>query len=107
LRDEDTIDKDPRSSAEIAADEVHATRSRVRKVKQAADQYYRSTGEAPGSPDALIERKYIKKDDKKDAWRSELRLLVNDSSDGPVQVCSDGPDKEPGSDDDICEPQTK
>jgi general secretion pathway protein G len=84
-----------------------ATRMQVKKVKQAAYQYYVVTGEAPGSLDALIERKYIKKNDKKDAWKSELRLMVNDSSDDPVQVCSDGPDKASGGDDDICEPESE
>jgi general secretion pathway protein G len=84
---------------------IESARMQVKKVSAAAAQYYRSTGEVPSSVDALVDRKYIKKADKKDPWKTELSLESIESPDQPVRVCSFGADMKSGGDDDICDPE--
>jgi len=84
---------------------VEAARLQVKKVSSAAGQYYRMTGDPPMSIEALVDRKYITKKDLKDPWKSELSLETIDSPDQPVRVCSYGPNKASGGDDDICDPE--
>jgi hypothetical protein len=92
---------------EFQRENIESARMQVKKVSAAAAQYHRSTGEVPSSVDALVDRKYIKKNDKKDPWKTELSLESSNSMDQPVRVCSFGADMKSGGDDDICDPEQK
>lgn len=73
----------------------------VKNVGNAVSLYQSSRREYPESLETLVEMKprRLQPDQLKDPWSQPLNYEVNDEG---FRVCSNGPDKRGGSNDDIC-----
>ena len=87
----------------LADAKTGAVKAQLRKISMGVVQYRNIEGELPNDLQAVVDRKYIKPSDMKDAWRQDLIYTPGvDNHDG-FRICSGGPDKNSGSgDDDIC-----
>jgi general secretion pathway protein G len=80
--------------------EIMATHTLVGSTIPGALDAYRATRrEYPESLEVLVELKRLRKNQLVDAWLRPLSYEV--TSDG-FRLCSGGPDKQPGNNDDIC-----
>ena len=81
--------EDPSSTARIL----------VNNVGEAVSSYSVTHRRLPGSLDDVIETKYMKKNQSDDPWGQPLVYTPGDAG---FALSSNGPDKEPGTDDDVC-----
>lgn len=79
--------------------DLMAARTLVRNVGNQVDLYRSIRREYPNSLDVLVEERRIPKSQTIDPWRQPLSYELTDLS---FRVCSNGPDKQPGTQDDIC-----
>ncbi len=81
---------------------VDACRAQIRKVAGAVT-LYAAENDYPSDLRALLEQKLVKEKDLKDQWKEELIYSYPSSSDDKeFDLCSKGPDKVEGNEDDIC-----
>ena len=80
-----------------------SVKAQLRKVSMGVQQYRNVEGELPNDLQAVVDRKYIKANDTKDAWKQDYIYTTGvDNHDG-FRICSGGSDMSMGSgDDDIC-----
>lgn len=83
---------------------IRAAEIQIRqKVSTAINAYYLDEGEYPNSLDQLLQGYGIKEQDLRDPWKKELIYSSTPIRDGDeYQLCSGGPDKNSGGEDDIC-----
>jgi len=67
------------------------------EISEAVDRYYEQNGTLPSSIDDLSG---VESDDLEDFWGNQYRLEVDEQA-GEIRVISNGPDGQPGNDDDI------
>jgi len=73
-----------------------------RRVAEEVAAYRARYREFPESLDVLVEKKKLTKKQLVDPWNKPLIYVPGDSD---FQLCSSGPDKNPGTQDDICRAQ--
>ncbi len=85
----------------LKSSKAKACKLQINKVAKSLTIYYADEGDYP---DSLSDVQGIRENDLTDPWKNELRY--NSSStrgDGEeFDLCSDGPDKQQGTEDDIC-----
>lgn len=94
----------------LARAKIKITKLEVRKVAQVlinyAEDVENNEGGFPSSLDKLTAGKYplLRKKDLKDSWAQPLiyNYPAQKNSDAQFDLCSKGPDKKEGTDDDIC-----
>ena len=82
--------------------QVDVAKTQIHTVSQVIDVATLRDGEPPNSLQDLIERKLLKESQLKDPWKQELMYSVPGRNDLPYDLCSKGPDKREGGDDDMC-----
>lgn len=90
----------------LADAKVDAARISIDKIATVLDAYYTRHDEYPASLTELTKKKGkgkgkspLKKADLKDSWKKKYDYGVDGDS---FKLCSNGPDKKQGTDDDIC-----
>ncbi len=78
---------------------IGAAKTLVGNIGNTLAGYYATRSEYPESLDVLVEQKKLKANQTKDPWGT---ALVYEPSGGEFKLCSPGPDKRAGSQDDIC-----
>lgn len=82
---------------------IQATKTLVDNVAKGVSSYAVTYWRLPKDLGELVEAKYIKKNQTRDPWNGDLEYTEGSGGDiDDFILCSNGPDKSPGSDDDIC-----
>ena len=82
---------------------IMSTKTLVDNVAKGAAAYAVTHRRLPKDLGELVEAKYIKKNQTRDPWDGDLEYTPGSGNDiDDFTLCSSGPDKSPGSDDDIC-----
>ena len=82
---------------------IQSTKTLVNNVAKGASSYAVTNRRLPKTLDELVDRKYVKKNQLKDPWDTELEY--NPGNSGQIddfELCSAGPDGSLGTEDDIC-----
>ncbi len=83
---------------------VKTCKIQLNTLAQALNQYYLDENDYPSSLDDLTKGKdsLVKPKQLKDPWGREFQYNSNPSGDSDFTLCSNGPDKREGTEDDIC-----
>lgn len=83
--------------------QVKTSRTQMKSIEQALEQYYLDNGNYPTSDQglqALVEGEYINKVPK-DPWKKDYAYTSPGTEGNPFEISSPGPDKQEGTEDDI------
>jgi general secretion pathway protein G len=87
----------------MADAKVDAAKAQIDTISQAVDIYMTRNGDFPSSLQELVEKKALKDKNLNDPWKQEIEYNYPSSrGEQDYDLCSKGPDKTAGSDDDIC-----
>ena len=83
---------------------VKTCKIQLNTLAQAINQYYLDENDYPSSLDDLTKGKdaLVKEKQLKDPWGQDFVYNSSGSGDSDFTLCSKGPDKREGSDDDVC-----
>lgn len=83
--------------------QVDVARTQISTIANVVTAATIRDGEPPNSLEDLVERGLLKEKQLKDPWKQPLIYAVPaQKAKGPFDICSGGPDKREGGDDDIC-----